>query len=112
MRFLVKVCALFFVCGLLSMLLGTADQLFDLGLWHGAYPPIQTDANGVQTASTYGEFMLYAGGTTLFALLLGSYLWYRLQRRYEAAVLFMEAVRAQGYEEAREEAPEDEELFS
>jgi len=103
-----RICKFFFVGGILSALLGTADHLFSLGIWHGGYPPVQTDANGHQTESTYGQFLLYAGMTMLLALIVGSWLRVRLTRRAERAFALLEAMRIQGIEEGEalnEKAP-------
>jgi hypothetical protein len=88
--FWVKVCAVFFVSGVGSMILGTADQLFDLGFWHGAYPPVQEAGTPHEHATTYGQFMLYAGITALVSGLLGTFLYNRRIRRQEEALMLLQ----------------------
>lgn len=86
-RFLLKVCAFFFVAGLLSLALGTLNEIFGLGIWHsGGYPGIFTfnekAGQGVQQEPVgYGQFMLEFGAVTLGALLLGVFFQWRLRIR-------------------------------
>lgn len=114
MRFLFRVCQFFFFCGLLLMFIGTADELFDLGIWHGQYPLGDYNKQGEQLPATYGHFMMWAGIITAVAFLLGTFLMYRLRRRAIGVFLFMEAIRVQGFTEAldgrREEVVELDEL--
>jgi di/tricarboxylate transporter len=103
-RFWLKVCSFFFVVGILSLILVSADHIFSLGIWHGHYPPTTTNATGESEYSTYGECMLYIGITVVVAGLLGAFLTRRLQRREMEAAMFLEMVRQQGIEEGREDA--------
>lgn len=86
-RFLLKVCAFFFAAGLLSLVLGTLNEVFGLGIWHsGGYPGIFTfneeAGQGVQQEPVgYGQFMLEFGAVTLGALLLGTFIQWRLRVR-------------------------------
>lgn len=105
--FLFRLCQLLFASGILSMLLGTADQLFGLGIWNGRYPGGGTDAEGHRVAATYGEFMLYSGGVALVGFLLGIFAWSRLRRRYVDAVLLAEELEAHDYEEGRADLEDD-----
>jgi len=106
MRFWYRICQLYYSLGILSLLIATADQVFGWNLFPNGYPAGETNAAGQSVGSSYGHFMLVAGATTLVAFLLGTFLNYRLNRRYEEAIVVMEAIRAQGYEEAQDE-PED-----
>lgn len=86
-RFLLKVCAFFFAAGLLSLVLGTLNEVFGLGIWHsGGYPGIFTfneePGQAVQQEPVgYGQFMLEFGAITLGALLLGTFIRWRLHVR-------------------------------
>lgn len=107
MRFLHRACLLFFGLGVLSLLIASVNELFSLGMFPDGYPAGETNAAGESVGSSYGHFMLVGGIITLVALLLGSYLHYRLSRRYERLAIMMEAMRAQGYQEAlQEDEPE------
>jgi hypothetical protein len=84
-RFLLKVCAFFFAAGLLSLALGTLNEVFGLGIWHSDYPGIFTfneEGQRVQQEPVgYGQFMLEFGAVTLGALLLGAFIQWRLHVR-------------------------------
>jgi len=103
MRFWLKVCALFFVSGVGSLLFGLANKAFDLGIWHeGAYPPTTTE-NGVTQGSTFWTFMAYAGGIALAAAILGTWLMGRLERRAIEAEVLLEMLHERAAEEESEQ---------
>lgn len=87
MRFLLKVCAFFFAVGLLSLALGTLNEVFGLGAWHsGGYPGVftfdETAGHVVhQEPVGYGQFILEFGAVTLGAMLLGTFILWRLRLR-------------------------------
>lgn len=106
MGFWIKVCAIFSVSALGGLVFGTADEVFNLGIWRGHYPPVYTEDNGSVHYETYGAFMLWAAIIFLVASGLGSWLWWRRLRRAEDALLLMEYMRQRGYEEGAEAEPE------
>jgi hypothetical protein len=73
-RFWAWLCQIFFVCGLVMLLVGTADELFGRGSWEGA-------------ESTTHDFLLYAWWTTVGAILAGGVPWARLRRERRQALL-------------------------
>ena len=77
MRFLMKVCAFFFVVGLLSIALASLNELFNLGIWHGDYPVLGTDKSGASTTipGSYGKFMVQFTIIVVASGVLGSILW-------------------------------------
>lgn len=103
MRFWYRVCQFFFFGGILSALLGLADHLLGLGIWHGAYPPVHAEANGQSSASSFGEFMLTIGITVGVAFLGLMWLGRKLEKRAMEAYFLLEAMREQGVEEGREQ---------
>jgi len=102
MRFWLKICAFFFVVGIFSLILVSADHVFGLGIWNGHYPPSTTE-EGVTTYSSYGKCMLYLGITVVVAGALGTFLMGRIRRREVEALILLEAIRQQGIEEGRDE---------
>jgi hypothetical protein len=94
MRFLWKVCAFFFAAGLLSLALATANEVLNLGIWHDDYPSIFTFDEGrqVEVPVSYGRFMLEFGAITLGALLLGTFLHWRLRVREADLVAWVESM--------------------
>jgi hypothetical protein len=90
MRFLLGLCRFFIWGGILSLLLVTADQILGLGIWHGAYPPVQTDEAGRQTASTYWECMAYIGGAILIGIVGQWLIFLYLKRRYGDVLAMLE----------------------
>jgi hypothetical protein len=86
-RFLLKVCAFFYVMGLLSLALGTLNEIFGLGIWHsGGYPGLFTFNEEAGQAMRqepvgYGQFVLEFGAVTLGAMLLGTFIMWRLRIR-------------------------------
>lgn len=72
-----KVCAFFFVAGLLSILLASVNELFNLGIWHaGDYPVLGTDKSGASTTvpGSYGKFMVQFTIIVVASGVLGSIL--------------------------------------
>jgi len=111
MLFLFRTCQFFAGCGLLSMVLVTADEIFGLGIWPNGYPAGETNARGEAIGSSYGHFMLVAVITVVVATLLGSFLAVRMRRREERAILFLEMLELAEAEEEEEALREDTESY-
>lgn len=101
-RFWMKVCAFFFIGGLLSLVLVSADHFLSLGIWNGHYPPKTVNGDGIAEYKTYGECILLLGITVVIAGTLGTFLMGRLRPREMEVAVLMEMLRQQGREEARE----------
>ena len=78
MRFLLKVCAFFFVGGLLSLALLSANEAFGLGMWHhDAYPIIgQHDSVYGQVPGTFWHSIRQFATITIVAGVVGTALWF------------------------------------
>lgn len=77
-RFLLKVCAFFFVGGLLSLVLLSANEVFGLGMWHhDAYPIIgQHDGVHGQVPGTFWHSIRQFATITIVAGVVGTVLWF------------------------------------
>lgn len=83
------------------MILATANHVFGWDLWGvGGYPALVREDQSAPRVTSYGNFMLQVGSITLGAMLLGTFLMYRLRVRYERTWALLEAIRSEGYAEA------------
>jgi hypothetical protein len=80
---MMRFCAFVFVVGLLSLILGGANELFDLGIWEDDYPVVGERNDTVESVSgDFGEFALQFGLLTVVAGILGTALFAITERDY------------------------------
>ena len=81
MRLVMNVCSFFVGIALLSLILGTLNEVFNLGIWNNDYPVLGTDeeTDSVTTVpGSYGEFVVLFGIVMVVSGVIGTLLYVNL----------------------------------